>query len=73
LPDHKGKKKIDAGAGKIVRADKEGLVVEAGQNTLLIITRLQPEGKRVMSAWEYIQGIRIGDDWQWTSEKDKGR
>ncbi|MEW6380546.1 MAG: methionyl-tRNA formyltransferase [bacterium] len=45
--------------GRIVHADRrEGLVVEAGENSMLAITRLQHEGKQAMSAWEYLQGVR---------------
>lgn len=45
--------------GRIVRASRqEGLVVEAGENSSLALTQIQPEGKEAMPAWEYIQGLR---------------
>ncbi|MEW5804974.1 MAG: methionyl-tRNA formyltransferase [bacterium] len=48
----------DVSPGQIRRANRrEGLIVEAGQKSALAITRLQPEGKQAMAAWEYFQGI----------------
>jgi len=51
----------DVSPGQIRQANhREGLIVEAGQNSALVVTQLQPEGKQVMAAWEYVQGIRAG-------------
>jgi len=45
--------------GEIIGVNRtEGLLVTAGENTLVGITLLQPENKRIMSAWEYAQGFR---------------
>jgi methionyl-tRNA formyltransferase len=49
----------DVSPGQIRQANRrEGLIVEAGQKSALVITQLQPEGKQPMAAWEYIQGLR---------------
>ena len=49
----------DLSPGVILRANvKEGLVVTAGENSLLGITSLQPENKRVMNSADFIQGYR---------------
>lgn len=46
-------------AGTIVEISKEkGLVVKCGNGHLSII-RLQEEGKKMLSAWEYLQGARM--------------
>ncbi|MCM8801643.1 MAG: methionyl-tRNA formyltransferase, partial [Candidatus Omnitrophica bacterium] len=44
--------------GQILKVDKEGIMV-ATQEGNLIITELQPEGKRKMKAEEFILGHRI--------------
>ncbi len=45
--------------GEIVGVSRtDGLLITAGENTLLGITLLQPENKRIMNAWEYAQGFR---------------
>ena len=56
-------KMIDQGGGdcpgQILRVNRgDGLVITAGGNTLVGITLLQPENKRAMTAWEYVQGFR---------------
>jgi methionyl-tRNA formyltransferase len=56
-------KPIDAGAlapGEI-RAEQEWLAVGCGAGTTLAVTELQPEGKRRMSAREFINGYRPDD------------
>ncbi len=51
----------DVSPGQIRQANRrEGLIVEAGQNSALAVIQLQPEGKQVKAAWEYFQGIRAG-------------
>ncbi len=49
-------------AGEILKADKEGLEVATGSGFLLI-KELQPEGKRKMTAGEFVTGhkIKTGD------------
>jgi methionyl-tRNA formyltransferase len=42
--------------GSILSADDTGLVVACGENTRLVIRRLVPEGKRSMSAAEFLRG-----------------
>ena len=42
--------------GSILSADDAGLVVACGENTRLVIRRLVPEGKRSMSAAEFLRG-----------------
>jgi len=50
----------DAGSapvpGTILSADDAGLVVACGENTRLVVRRLVPEGKRSMSAAEFLRG-----------------
>jgi methionyl-tRNA formyltransferase len=42
--------------GTILSADDAGLVVACGEGTRLVIRRLVPEGKRSMSAAEFLRG-----------------
>jgi methionyl-tRNA formyltransferase len=42
--------------GTILAADEAGLVVACGENTRLVIRRLVPEGKRSMSAADFLRG-----------------
>jgi len=42
--------------GSVLSADDAGLVVACGENTRLVIRRLVPEGKRSMSAAEFLRG-----------------
>jgi methionyl-tRNA formyltransferase len=42
--------------GTILSADDAGLVVACGENTRLVVRRLVPEGKRGMSAAEFLRG-----------------
>jgi methionyl-tRNA formyltransferase len=48
--------------GSILRADKQGLTVQTGTGALEIV-QIQPEGKRVMAAAEFLNGyaLRPGD------------
>lgn len=47
--------------GTIYRIERrEGIAVCAGEG-LVIILRVQPEGKRVMSAWEFVCGYRLSE------------
>lgn len=52
-----------AAPGTVVAADPERLWVQAGEGTVLAIHQLQPEGKRVMHAAEFLRGhpLRVGD------------
>lgn len=47
-----------AAPGEIVRADKHGLWVQTGSGVLEII-RIQPDGKRQMSATDYLRGAAL--------------
>jgi methionyl-tRNA formyltransferase len=42
--------------GSILSADDAGLVVACGEHTRLVVWRLVPEGKRSMSAAEFLRG-----------------
>ncbi len=58
LSELKVKKNIND--GEVVRADKNsGILVRCRENKLLRIELLQPEGKRVMSAMDFINGYRL--------------
>lgn len=48
-----------ASPGEVLSVGREGIEVACGDGTLLLL-RLQPEGGKAMSAWEYAQGRRIG-------------
>ena len=47
------------GAGTILRADEAGIVVACGEGTVLVIQRLVPEGRRSMSAGEFLRGTPL--------------
>ena len=49
----------DAGPGSILHAGPDGLVVLCGNRTALRVLDLQPEGKRMMSARDFLAGHRI--------------
>ncbi len=49
----------DAGEGEIIEAHGDRLVVSAGGQTALLITELQPEGKRRMATRDVLNGTRI--------------
>lgn len=53
----------EAGPGTVVEADGDRLDVAAGDGEVLRILQLQPEGRRVMSAREFLAGraVRAGD------------
>ncbi|MBD3413761.1 MAG: methionyl-tRNA formyltransferase [Candidatus Aminicenantes bacterium] len=55
-----------AAPGEITHIDERGITVCCGQNTLLLIEKLQPENKKVMSAYSFSLGARIkaGDRFQ---------
>ena len=59
----------DAPPGTVVHADPEGLVVATGQGTLML-TDVQPAGKRRMSVREFLAGhhVRIGARFGLTGE-----
>lgn len=44
--------------GSVIAADKSGIEIACGEGSV-VITRLQPEGRRVMSAAEFLAGHRI--------------
>jgi len=45
--------------GEIINIDEKGITVGCGGNTLLLIEKLQPENKKVMSAHSFSLGARI--------------
>jgi methionyl-tRNA formyltransferase len=46
--------------GKILKANKEGLAVGCGEKSVYLIEELQQEGRRVMNAYVFSIGARIG-------------
>jgi methionyl-tRNA formyltransferase len=46
--------------GVVCEATKESFVVACGGGTMLRITEVQPEGKRAMSARDFLNGAKIG-------------
>lgn len=46
-------------AGTVLSADEGGIVVACGAGTAVVITRVVPEGKRSMSAGEFLRGNGI--------------
>lgn len=48
--------------GTILSTDEAGLVVACGENTRLVVRRLVPEGKRSMSAAEFLRGHALFAD-----------
>jgi methionyl-tRNA formyltransferase len=48
--------------GTILSADEAGLVVACGENTRLVVRRLVPEGRRAMSAGEFLRGNALFAD-----------
>ena len=49
----------DSAPGAVLSADGDAIVVAAGERTAVHILQLQPEGKRVMTAREFLSGRRI--------------
>ena len=48
-----------AGAGQLVRAQGDELVVSCGDETLLSLQEVQPEGKRRMKVRDFLNGARV--------------
>jgi methionyl-tRNA formyltransferase len=46
--------------GVVCDATKESFAVACGEGTMLRITEVQPEGKRAMSARDFLNGAQIG-------------
>lgn len=44
--------------GAILSVDRDGIVVACGEGAVRLV-KVQPEGGRAMSAWEYAQGRRV--------------
>ena len=59
LSDANANANAGAGAGTILRADEAGIVVACGEGTVLVIRRLVPEGRRSMSAGEFLRGTPL--------------
>jgi methionyl-tRNA formyltransferase len=49
----------NSGPGVVLSAEGDAIVVAAGEQTAIHILQLQPEGKRVMTAREFVSGRRI--------------
>jgi len=49
----------DSGAGIVLAAEGDAIVVAAGDQTAIHILQLQPEGRRAMTAREFLSGRRI--------------
>lgn len=62
----------DRQSGEILQADAEGIVVCTGRG-LLRLEQLQPAGKQMMSAAEFLRGYRTGPGDRFGSETDSGR
>jgi methionyl-tRNA formyltransferase len=45
--------------GQILKINKEGIYVVCGNSTLYLIEKLQPEGKKIMSAYSFSLGARL--------------
>jgi methionyl-tRNA formyltransferase len=53
--------------GVVVKADKKtGILIKCGENDLVRIEKLQPEGKNIMSSVDFINGYRLktGEDFK---------
>jgi methionyl-tRNA formyltransferase len=50
---------VEAMPGEVVRTDREGIVVAAGDRTVLTLLHLQAEGRRPVSAREFAAGARL--------------
>lgn len=57
-------------AGTTVRVTGAGIEVATGQGSLLLTT-LQPEGKRIMTAEEFSRGYRVGTGSAFTSTREE--
>ncbi len=49
----------DATSGEIIKAHNDELVVACGDRTALRLLEVQPEGKRRMSALDFLNGVRV--------------
>jgi methionyl-tRNA formyltransferase len=52
---------LSSAAGEIVRAQGDELLVACGDGTVLRLLEVQPEGKRRLSARDYLNGTRLRD------------
>ena len=67
LPDLRTYSTCSRNNGFIIKADKEnGILVRCNKNEAVRITTVQPEGKKIMSAVDFINGYRIktGDNFE---------
>jgi methionyl-tRNA formyltransferase len=49
----------DSGPGIVISAEADAIIVAAGDGSAVEILQLQPEGKRVMTAREFLSGRRV--------------
>jgi methionyl-tRNA formyltransferase len=57
----------DAPPGTVVKADKSGIIVATGQGGI-VITRIQPAGRRMMTADEFLRGYHLQPGDRFSSE-----
>lgn len=51
--------KSDKQPGTIIKVEKDGLIVQTGDDVSIKITELQPAGKKRMSAEQFLRGINV--------------
>lgn len=53
----------EAAPGTVIRAEQNGIVVASGNGTALLITELQPAGKKRMKGEDFVRGknVQSGD------------
>ena len=57
LPDNSGM----IGAGTIINSNKEGIAIKCGKG-IFLVTELQLEGKKRMSAEEFLKGYKVENE-----------
>jgi methionyl-tRNA formyltransferase len=57
--EENGSGELPAGAGELTKAHGDELIVAGGEQSCLQILEIQPEGKRRMSARDFINGMRV--------------
>jgi methionyl-tRNA formyltransferase len=56
---HTDEREMEAGAGEIVKAQGDELIVACGDATELRLHEIQPEGKRRMQVRDFLNGVRV--------------
>ena len=52
------KANITQNAGEIIKVSKEGIEINTGEGTILIVT-VKPESKGIMRAYDYANGAKL--------------